>query len=170
MDPVDPVDATPIERLASSLERQLDALRHACFRFEVLNAVVTAGKQEWLPESNADLSQALGALQASDRELRASLADAALCLGLSPESTLREVAVGAPEPWDFVFARHREAIEKCTRQAGELSRASNQILRKLLSSLHTALAMIGGDVPLGYDETGGESPVTGSIGLVDTKV
>jgi len=167
---VDPVDTKVLERLAMRIERQLDALRHACFRFEVLRAVVIAGKQGWLPESNADLAQALGALQQTDRELRSCLVDAAVSLGLSPESTLREVGVAAPEPWDFVFARHREAIEQWARQADELGRACNQILRKLLGTLDAALTMIGGDAPVGYDETGGQGPVTGSIGLVDTRI
>ena len=164
------MDARLLERLSSRIERQLDALRHACFRFEVLRAVVTAGKQEWLPESNADLAQALGALQQTDREFRSSLVDAAVSLGLSPESTLREVGVAAPEPWDFVFARHREAIEQWARQADELGRACNQILRRLVSTLDTALTMIGGEAPVGYDQTGGEGSVTGSIGLVNTRV
>lgn len=136
----------------------------------MLRAVVTAGKQEWLPESNADLAHALGALQQTDREFRSSLVDAAVSLGLSPESTLREVGVAAPEPWDFVFARHREAIEQWARQADELGRACNQILRRLVSTLDTALTMIGGEAPVGYDQTGGEGPVTGSIGLVNTRV
>ena len=164
------MDARLLERLSSRIERQLDALRHACFRFEVLRAVVTAGKQEWLPESNADLAHALGALQQTDREFRSSLVDAAVSLGLSPESTLREVGVAAPEPWDFVFARHREAIEQWARQADELGRACNQILRRLVSTLDTALTMIGGEAPVGYDQTGGEGSVTGSIGLVNTRV
>ncbi len=166
---MDPADTKALERLAMRLERQLDALRHACFRFEVLKAVVADGKQEWLPESNADLAQALGALQKNDRELRTSLADAARSLGLSPEATLREVAVAAPEPWDFVFARHREAVERWARQAEELGRACNQILRTLLATLHAALTMIGGEAPVGYDETGGQGPVTGSIGLVNAR-
>jgi hypothetical protein len=170
MSTVDPVDTRLLEHLSSRIERQLDALRHACFRFEVLRAVVTAGKQEWLPESNADLAQALGALQQTDRDLRSSLVDAAVSLGLSSESTLREVGVAAPEPWDFVFARHREAIEQWARQANELARACTQILRKLLSTLDMALTMIGGEAPIGYDETGGEGPVTGSIGLVNTRI
>ncbi|MDA8074599.1 MAG: hypothetical protein M0Z40_05085 [Actinomycetota bacterium] len=164
------MDTRLLEHLSSRIERQLDALRHACFRFEVLRAVVTAGKQEWLPESNADLAQALGALQQTDRDLRSSLVDAAVSLGLSSESTLREVGVAAPEPWDFVFARHREAIEQWARQANELARACTQILRKLLSTLDMALTMIGGEAPIGYDETGGEGPVTGSIGLVNTRI
>ena len=167
---MDPVDTKLLELLAMRIESQLDALRHACFRFEVLKAVVAAGKQEWLPESNADLAQALRALRQSDREFRTVLADAARSLGLSPEATLREVAVAAPEPWDFVFAKHREAVEQWARQADELGRTCNQILRKLLSTLNAALTMIGGEAPIGYDETGGQGPVTGSIGLVNTRI
>ncbi len=163
------MDTKLLERLALRIEGQLDALRHACFRFEVLKAVVAAGKQEWLPDSNADLAQALRALRQSDREFRAALADAARSLELSPEATLREVAVASPEPWDFVFARHREAIEQWARRADELGRSCNQILRKLLSTLSATLTMIGGEAPIGYDETGGQGPVTGSIGLVDTR-
>ncbi len=167
---VEPTDTAPLERLASRIETQLDVLRHACFRFEVLHAVVTAGKQEWLPESNADLEQALGALKESDRGFRMSLADAAVSLGLSPESTLREVASVAPEPWDFVFAKHREGIEHWVGRAGELGRANNQILRKFLAAANAALALIGGDPSFGYDETGSEGTVSGSIGLVDMSI
>jgi hypothetical protein len=166
---VDAVDTPLLERLAVRLERQLDALRHACFRLEVLQAVVTVGKREWLPESNADLAQALDALQQSDRELRVALGETARSLGLSPEATLREVAVAAPEPWDFVFAKHREVVDHLARRADELGRACNQLLRQLLATLEAALTMIGGEAPVGYDETGGQGPVTGSIGLVDTR-
>jgi hypothetical protein len=166
---VSPTHAAPLERLASCIERQLGALRHACFRFEVLQSVVTAGKQEWLPESNADLGQALEALAQGDREFRASLASAATGLGLSPESTLREVAAASPEPWDFIFAKHREDIEHWAKRTGELGRANNQILRKFLSAVNAALALVGGEAPFGYDESGAQGAVKGSIGLVNTR-
>ncbi len=167
---MEPTDTPPLERLASRIEVQLEVLRHVCFRFEVLHTVVTTGKQEWLPESNADLEQALSALQESDRGLRMSLADAAMSLGLSRESTLREVASAAPEPWDFVFAKHREGIEHWVARAGELARANNQILRKFLAAANAALALIGGESSFGYDETGSEGMVSGSIGLVNVSI
>lgn len=159
-----------LEHLASRIEDQLDVLRDLCFRFEMLQAVIFASKQEWLPESNADLGRALNALQDSDRWFRSSLAEAAVTLGLSPESTLREVAAAVPEPWDFIFGKHREDIAHWATRAKDLGQTNNQILRKFLSAANAALALIGGDAPFGYDETGSEGPVTGSIGLVNTRI
>jgi len=164
---VEPSNA--LEHLASRIEDQLDVLRHLCFRFEMLHAVVVAGKQEWLPESNTDLGQALGALQESDLRFRSALAEAAVSIGLSPESTLREVAAAVPEPWDFIFGKHREEIARWATRAGALARANTQLIRKFLAAANSALALLGGEAPLGYDETGSEGTVTGSIGLVNTR-
>lgn len=163
------VESQALEHLQASLEDELDALRGATFRLEVQQAVLTTGRQRWLSDATAELEVAVGGLQRAEDTLREALASAATSLRLSPEATLREVAGAAPDPWGVVFARHREDVVAAIDTLSRLETTNRMLLVQGLTATSSALAALGAEQQPGYDATGSLGPITGSMGLLDTR-
>jgi hypothetical protein len=166
---MEPPGARLLDRLTTRLEHHLSSLRQVCFKLEVMKAVLATGKQEWLDDSAAELKTTLGDLHRSDEAFRSALADAAAGLGLSSESTLREIAGASPEPWGFVLVQHRGDVLAAFERAKELQSTIVQLLQRGQASVAAALALLGGDPPTGYGETGDLDRVRGSLGLLDAR-
>ncbi|MGH9088505.1 MAG: flagellar protein FlgN [Acidimicrobiales bacterium] len=158
-----------LERLARCLDEQLSALRHLCFKFEVQEIVLSGGRHQWLNETTGELERAVHRVHDTDRALRAALAQGAVALGLSPESTVREVADAAPEPWGYIFGQHREDLQRSIDRVAQLSRTNRQLLTRGHAATTSALQFLGADVPTGYDATGNAAPATGSVGLLNAR-
>lgn len=158
-----------LERLAHCLDDQLAALRHLCFKFEVQEVVLSGGRHQWLNETTAELERAVRAVHGTDRALRDALAKGAVALGLSPEATVREVAAAAPEPWGYIYGQHREDLQRSIERVAQLSRTNRQLLARGHAATVSAMQFLGADVPAGYDATGSAAPVSGSVGLLDTR-
>ena len=117
----------------------------------------------------AELERAVRAVHVTDRALRDALAKGAVALGLSPEATVREVAGAAPEPWGYIFGQHREDLQRSIDRVAQLSRTNRQLLARGHAATVSAMQFLGADVPSGYDAAGNAAPVSGSVGLLDTR-
>lgn len=158
-----------LEVLARCLDDQLAALRHLCFKFEVQEIVLSGGRHQWINETTGELERAVHAVHDADRALRSALSRGAVALGLSPEATVREVAAVAPEPWGYIFGQHRSDLQQSIEQAGRLSRNNRQLLARGHAATVAALAFLGAEVPTSYDASGATKPMSGSVGLLDTR-
>lgn len=158
-----------LERLALSLGQQVSALRHLCFKFEIQEVILTSGRHKWLDETTAELERAVASLHESDRALREALERAAVAVGLSPESTVREVAAAVPEPWSYVLEEHRRGMQELLERVGQLSRANRQLLARGHAATVAAMSFLGAEVPSSYDANGQLAPVSGSVGLLDAR-
>ena len=166
---VEPVTREALERLARSLEEQLVALRHLSFKFEVQEIVLSGGRHQWLNETTAELERAVAAVRASDGHLRQALGAGAVALGLSPEATVREVAVAVPEPWGYIFDQHRAELQQSLDRVATLSRANRKLLAHGHAATVAALAFLGVEAPTSYDASGALTPAGGSLGLLDAR-
>jgi FlgN protein len=151
------------------LNDQQAALRQLCFKFEVQEVVLTSGRQQWLGEMTSELELAVAQLHSTDRALRSALQQAAVAIGLSPEATVREVALAAPEPWGWVFDQHRSDVQQLIERVGQLSRSNRQLLARGHAATLAAISFLGGQEPYGYDARGQVVPLTGSVGLLDAR-
>lgn len=158
-----------LERLARCLDEQLAALRHLCFKFEVQEVVLSGGRHQWLNDTTAELERALQVVHGTDRALRDALAKGAVSLGLSPEATVREVAAAAPEPWGYIFGQHRSDLQRSIERVAQLSRTNRQLLARGHAATLSAMQFLGAEPSTGYDATGRATPMSGSVGLLDTK-
>lgn len=158
-----------MERLAWCAEDQLVALRTLCFKCETQHAVLTSCRQRWLEETTRELTQAIEAVGARDRTLRAALVSAAEAAGLPPDATLGEVASRVPEPWSYVLSQLRNELVETARRVDELSSDNRRLLAAGHAAATTALSALTGLLHGGYDSTGAPARVSGSVGLVDTR-
>ncbi len=166
---VEPPTRAALERLARCLEEQIAALRHLSFKFEVQEIVLAGGRQQWLNETTAELSAAVARVQRTDGLLRETLRAGALSLGLSPESTVREVAVAAPEPWGYIFDQHRTELRLSVDRVATLSRANRTLLARGLAATVAALSFLGVETTTAYTASGTIAPAGGSVGLLDAR-
>ncbi len=166
---MEPLTREALERLARSLEEQLVALRHLCFKFEVQEIVLSGGRHQWLNETTAELERAVADVRGCDADLRQALVAAGVALGLSPEATVREVAVTAPEPWGYIFDQHRTELQQLLDRVGALSRANRKLLAHGHAATVAALAFLGVEAPTSYDASGALTPTGGSLGLLDAR-
>ena len=159
----------PLEVLARSIAAQTDALGHLRFKFEVQQMMLTGAGGTWVNETTSELEQAIEAVRHSDELFRAALADAAAYLGTSPESTLREVAAAAPEPWSYIFRQGREELKTAVERVGLLCGENRKLLARGYLATSAALAMLGVDSATSYDATGTPVISARSANILNTK-
>ncbi len=159
----------PLEALARSIAAQTDALGHLRFKFEVQQMMLTGGGSTWVIETTTELEQAIEAVQDSDEAFRTTLAEAAGSLALSPESTLREVAVAAPEPWNYIFRQGREELKTSVERVGLLCGENRKLLARGYLATSAALAMLGIDSATSYDASGTPVISARSANILNTK-
>jgi hypothetical protein len=159
----------PLEVLARSIAAQTDALGHLRFKFEVQQMMLTGAGGTWVNETTSELEQAIEAVQDTDELFRASLAEAASSLGVSPESTLREVAAAAPEPWSYIFRQGREELKTAVERVGLLCGENRKLLARGYLATSAALAMLGIDSATSYDASGTPVISARSANILNTK-
>ena len=169
LEAVETTACSPLETLTQAVEAQLAALQQLCFKFEVQALVLTGGRQKWLGQATSELEGAVAALQASDRRLRDSLATAACAIGLSPESTMREVAGAAAEPWNYILTQQRAELIDSVEQVTKLSVTNRRLLAAGQSATRAALALLGAPVSTDYDASGSIVGPYGSAGLLNAR-
>jgi hypothetical protein len=166
---VDSVTQSALEGLAGSTERQIAALRRLAFKFEVQQMMLSGGRSMWLDETLAELEGAIADVQHADREFRSSLGEAAVGLALSPESTLREVAGVAPEPWGYIFDQGRDELQRSVDRVSALCTENRKLLARGYLATGAALSLLGVDTGSSYRPDGAPSRAEGSANLLNAK-
>lgn len=152
---MEPARDADLEALAGAIARQSDALTYLRFKFEVQQVMLAGGRAGFLDETTKELSEAIGRVQACDVDFRGRLSKAAGALGLSLESTLREIAASAGEPWRYIFEQGREDLRRATEAIGRLSAENRKLLARGYLATSQALAVLGVETAgLSYDATG----------------
>jgi len=99
-----------LRAVSDSLWRERQLLELLLFKFEQERLLLQAGRTQWLSHATREVEMVLEQLRRAELE-RATRVDAACHeLGLPPSGTLRQLAAAAPEPWDGVLRRHRDAM------------------------------------------------------------
>lgn len=152
-----------LEELAAAITGELTALNHLRFKFEVQQMMLFGGRGVWIEETTGDLELAIADVQDADAVFRRSLAAAARHLGLSPESTLREVAEVVGEPWAYIYGQGRADLMAAIERVGALCTDNRKLLAQGYLATTQALAMLGVETPLGYDAKGAPTAPPSSI-------
>jgi hypothetical protein len=158
------------DELAMAVGRESDALAHLRFKFEVQQLMLAGGQGIWLNETTHELEAAIAAVQGADAGFRAALQRSAISLGLSPESTLREVAEVVGEPWHYIFEQGREDLRCAVERIGLLCDENRKLLARGYSVVSEALTLLGA-APAGsvYDATGAPARGATRAAILNTK-
>lgn len=159
----------PYRPLIPCLESLEARWRSVIFKLETMKASVTSGGQEWLHEATEECEEAQRQLVREHRTFLAALSQTAVTLGLSPESTLRELAAAASEPWDYILGEHRRELLAMAERTNDLQRQNIDLFTRLRNRANSTLSLLGAQTSVAYSQTGDIGSARGSIGLVDAR-
>lgn len=162
-----------LEALAGAVARQSEALAHLRFKFEVQQVMLAGGRSSYITETTDELREAIEQVQRADAEFRGCLSRAAArSLGLSPESTLREVAKAAGEPWRYIFEQGRDELRRSIERINALCTENRKLLARGYLATSEALALLGvggGGGGAAYDASGAAIASVGGAAILDAK-
>jgi len=118
-------------------ERQL--LELLVFKLEEEQLLLTAGKLRWVNRAYREVEIVLEQLRATELLRAVKVEAAALELGLETYPGLRSLSQAAPEPWSFIFSRHRQAFLELTGEVRDLSERNRHLLAKGRDAAREAL-------------------------------
>jgi hypothetical protein len=159
-----------LQGLATSVAELLDASNRVCFKLEQEQILLAGARNAWIAEATAELDDAVADFAAAEWTFRQALGYAARQLGAPPEATLREVALVAEEPWNYIFVQGATEL----RQLFESMERHKVLLREMLTRSYlaasAALDVLGVATPTAYDASGTiASSATPSV-ILNTRV
>jgi hypothetical protein len=160
---------TPLEALATAIAIQTDALSRLRFKFEVQQMMLSAGSTTWVSETTEELEAAIDDVQSSDLAFRTALARTAASLGLSPESTLREVAEVVEEPWNYIFRQGRDELKRSIDRVAMLCGENRKLLARGYLATTAALSLLGVETTTAYNATGAPVQSAQSANILNAK-
>ena len=117
-----------LDEVSQTLWRERQLLDLLVCKLEVEQLVLAAGRNRWLPAVTREVEYVLTEVKQVEL-LRAVLVDAvAEQFGLSPGSTLRELAGAAPSPWDAILEQHRLAFLISVEELRAVARLNRDLL------------------------------------------
>jgi hypothetical protein len=143
-----------LQGLATGVAEQIDATQRLCFKLEQQQMTLASGRSTWLGETTRELEDAIEQFQGTQVDFYLVLGRAASELDLAPESTLREIAAAAEEPWSYIFAEGRESLRLALERVESLKREIRTMLARAYVSVSSALTLLGVDAPVAYDANG----------------
>jgi hypothetical protein len=121
--------------LAALLWREREILEDLLFRLVEQQLILSAGGARWLPKADHEVRAVAETLQEHEIVRAAEVNELVRHYALPGDTSLRELAAFAPEPWPLVLLEHREALRLL---ALEIDQATDENRRLLLSGAYGA--------------------------------
>ena len=128
-----------MREVSDSLWRERQLLELLQFKLEQERLLLEAGRTQWLAHATREVDMVLEQLQRADLERAAAVESARRSLGLGGEVTLRQLAAVAPEPWDGILRRHRDALNAITAEIASLVERTEGLLARGYAATRDAL-------------------------------
>lgn len=131
-----------LRAVSDSLWRERQLLELLQFKFEQERLLLQAGRTQWLSHATREVEMVLEQLRRTELERAARVASACEELGLPPLATLRQLAAAAPEPWDGVLRRHRDAMATMADEIATLVAEIEELLARGREDAQSALGRV----------------------------
>lgn len=125
-------------KLSDVLWRERQLLDLLSYKLEA-ESLVAGSEPRWLVQATREVSQTVERMRIVEMERATLSADIAVCCGLHPLASLREISEVAPEPWSIILKRHHEALAAVTASITEAAGRSQSRLAQLLSEARAAV-------------------------------
>jgi hypothetical protein len=145
--------ATAYAALSAALWDLREALETLLFRLVAEQLVVTSGATRWLGRADDDLRNAIERMRLTEVARAVETEALARAVNCSPESTLRELAAAAEEPWAQVLGEHRDALRALVAEIQTAADANRRLLDAGAKAVRETLDHLGNTVGI-YDATG----------------
>ena len=128
--------------VSDSLWRERQLLELLQFKFEQQRLLLQAGRTQWLSHATREVEMVLEQLRRAELERAGRVEAACRELGLPPLASLRQLAAAAPEPWDGVLRRHREAMAGMAEEIALLAADIEGLLAQGREAAQAALGQV----------------------------
>jgi hypothetical protein len=160
-----------LAQLSNLLWRERDMLELLLFKLEEEQLLLAAGKAQWIGRATHEVEVVLEAIGQAEL-LRAAEVDAvARELGLGRDTSLRELAERAPDPWNGILSEHREKFLEVTQAISALAEVNRELVttgqRAAIAALRTLDGIGDGDGMATYGRGGTATPVRTGPRLLD---
>jgi flagellar biosynthesis/type III secretory pathway chaperone len=159
--------------LSAQLWKERELLELLLFKLEEEQLLLTAGKSRWISHATREVEQVMERMRSVGLARTVEVASLAEEWGISPDSSLRELAAAAPAPdgiWADIFSSHLTAMTELTGQIAEVRDINERLLREAARSTQETLSGLsaGGD-PGVYGASGESRPDTSGARFFDTE-
>lgn len=156
--------------LSSMLWRERELLGLLNFKLVEEQLLLTAGKSEWLQHATREVEQVVAQLRTTGLARDVEASALAVEWGISPESTLRDLAAAAPAgPWRELLGGHLDALNGLTATIASLRDSNEQFLRAAARSAQETAAGLRPE-RVTYDARGNAGTATSTARLFDSKL
>ncbi|MFF1876472.1 flagellar export chaperone FlgN [Leifsonia sp. NPDC058230] len=157
--------------LSAQLWKERELLELLLFKLEEEQLLLTAGKSRWISHATREVEQVMERMRAVGLARTVEVATLAEQWGISPDSSLRELAAAAPEGiWTDIFASHLTAMTELTAQITDVRDTNERLLREAARSTQETLSgLAGGGDPGIYGASGENRPGSSGARFFDTE-
>lgn len=130
--------------VASILWREREVLERVLFKLTCQQLILRGGEIRWLSPIDDEVRHALSLLKDCEVLRAVEVNELAVRLGVSPDTSLRELAAAAPEPWSTLLTDHREALLTLTGEISATTAENRRILQAGAAAASESLAGVPG--------------------------
>jgi flagellar biosynthesis/type III secretory pathway chaperone len=132
--------------LSSVLWRSRELLELLLFKLEEEQLILAAGRSRWLAHATREVEVILEQMRQTEVARAAFSQAASVELGLSPESSLSELADAAPMPWSDLLHQHRKAFLTLTSEITGMAEMNRDLLTAGQRAARETLLFVAGNV------------------------
>jgi flagellar biosynthesis/type III secretory pathway chaperone len=157
--------------LSAQLWKERELLELLLFKLEEEQLLLTAGKSRWISHATREVEQVMDRMRTVGLARTVEVATLAEEWGISPDSSLRELAAAAPDGiWADIYASHLTAMTELTGQIAEVRDTNERLLREAARSTQETLnGLAGGGDPGIYGASGENRPGASGARFFDTE-
>jgi hypothetical protein len=122
-------------------ERQLLELLQ--LKLETQRLMAESGSARWLVATGREVEAASDELKKAELARAVSAEAVAGALGLPADVSLLELASVAPQPWDAILLRHREALLEAADAVDAEARAADEALARRADAIGVSRLVVG---------------------------
>jgi hypothetical protein len=133
-----------LTQLSNLLWRQREMLEVLLFKLEEEQLLLAAGKSRWIARATHEVEVVLEAIGKAELMRAAEVNAVALDMGLAPDTSLRELADRAPDPWGDILRDHRDKFLEVTASISELAEHNRELVSAGQRAASAALRALDG--------------------------
>ena len=145
---------TDYQHLSTLLWREQELLDLLLFKAQEKQYLIVTGKTRWLARIAHEIEVVLDQLRTLEVERAAATEEMAARLGVGANPSLRQLAEGAPAPWNDLYAKHHEALLVLVTELRTLSDSNRELIEGGLAAIGDALLHVRTPSARTYGATG----------------
>lgn len=129
--------------VASLLWDERELLEHLLFKLTAEQLILRAGTVRWLAAADDEVRAALHHLRECEVLRAVEVHELATRLGVPAETTLRELADIATDPWGALLADHRETLRELVAEITATTAENRRMLQAGADAARETLGQVG---------------------------